>query len=102
VVLERHPDHIGAPERLASTKPIIDLASTRLPLYPFSCAVVRLRPMIHWWRIQKVGEDPTKKVLFLFSVGNINPILSLASTPIKGGYFSRASTTGDKAHRFLR
>jgi len=31
-----------------------------------------IRPQGYWWRIQKVGKDTTKKVFFLFSVGNIN------------------------------
>jgi len=29
------------------------------------------------WRIQKVGKDTTKKIIFLFSVGNISHLGSL-------------------------
>src|SRR2546425_883692 len=40
-----------------------------------------LRPYNHpkgyCWRIQKVGKDTTKKVTFLFSVGNVNHLCSL-------------------------
>jgi hypothetical protein len=45
-------DHTGGPERLASSKPIFDVAPALLAFYPFSCAVVRLRRMTHWWRSQ--------------------------------------------------
>src|SRR6266567_5100819 len=46
-------DHTGGPARSSSTKPISGVAPALLPFYPFSCAVVRVPRMTHWWRILK-------------------------------------------------
>jgi len=46
-------DHTGGPARSASIKSISDVAPALLAFYPFSCAVVRLRRMTYWWRIQE-------------------------------------------------
>jgi len=35
-----YPGHTGGPERLASIKPISDVAPALLAFYPFSCVVV--------------------------------------------------------------
>ena len=47
----RHPDHSVGPAHSTSVLPIFDIASILPPFYPFSCAVVRRRRMIHCWRM---------------------------------------------------
>jgi hypothetical protein len=70
VVLERHRDHTGGPAHSTSIEPISGVALVLLPFYLFSCAVVRLQRMTHWWRIVKLS------VILSFSLHNPRSILT--------------------------
>src|SRR5947209_20275743 len=74
VVLGRHPDHIGGPARSTNIKPIFDVASALLSVYPFSCPVVRPPRMVHWWRI----VEPS--VMLNFSFHDSNAIITFTAS----------------------